>query len=98
LFTELSENEYTIGRAQDCKIKISYLEVEEDVLQTISKIHCKIVKAAPEVYLEDHSFNGTYVNSEKIGRGNRRILRNYDQISLVKPQFRGTCFNEKTVT
>lgn len=84
----LSDDEYTIGRAQDCKIKISYLEVKEDVLYTISKRHCKIVKATPEVYLEDYSFNGTYVNSEIIGRGNRRILKNNDQISLASPQFR----------
>jgi serine/threonine-protein kinase Chk2 len=97
LFTELSEDEYTIGRAHDCKIKISYLEVNASVLQTISKKHCKIVKATPEVYLEDYSFNGTYVNSEKIGRGNKRILKNHDQISLVSPQFRGMCVN-KTVT
>jgi len=97
LFTELSDSEYTIGRAQECKIKISYLEVTEEVLQTISKKHCKIVKATPEVYLEDLSFNGTYVNSEKIGRGKKRILKNNDQISLVSPQFKGMCVN-KTVT
>ena len=89
MFTELSEDEYTIGRAPDCKIKISYLEVTEDVLQTISKKHCKIVKATPEVYLEDYSVNGTFVNNEKIGRGKKRILKNCDQISLVSPQFRG---------
>jgi serine/threonine-protein kinase Chk2 len=97
LFTELVENECTIGRAQECTIKISYLEVKEDVLQTISKKHCKIVKETSEVYLEDLSFNGTYVNNEKIGKGNRRILGNNDQISLVSPQFRGMCVN-KTVT
>jgi serine/threonine-protein kinase Chk2 len=87
---DLSDNEYTIGRAQDCNITISYLEVREDVLHTISKRHCKIVKATPEVYLEDYSFNGTFVNSEKIGKGNRRILKNNDQISLALPQFKGT--------
>jgi len=94
LFTELSENEYTIGRAQECKIKITYLEVKETVLGTISKKHCKIVKAAPEVYLEDLSFNGTYVNNEKIGKGKKRILKNNDQISLVSPQFRGIYINK----
>jgi len=47
--------------------------------------------------LEDLSFNGTYVNSEKIGKGKKRILKNNDQISLVSPEFRGMCVN-KTVT
>jgi serine/threonine-protein kinase Chk2 len=93
LYAELSEDEYTIGRAHDCKIKISHLEVKEPILLTISKVHCKIVKAMPEVYLEDYSSNGTYVNSEKIGRGNKRILKNHDQISLVVPHFRGLCVN-----
>ncbi|PNF41023.1 hypothetical protein B7P43_G08824 [Cryptotermes secundus] len=85
---DLSDDEYTIGRAQDCNITISYLEVKEDVLQTISKRHCKIIKVTPEVYLEDYSSNGTYVNSEKIGKGNRRILKNNDQISLAWPHFK----------
>jgi serine/threonine-protein kinase Chk2 len=88
--TDLSDNEYTIGRAQDCNITISYLEVKEDVLHTISKRHCKIVRVTPEVYLEDYSSNGTYVNSEKVGKGNRRILKNNDQISLAWPHFKGT--------
>ncbi|KDQ97283.1 serine/threonine-protein kinase Chk2 [Zootermopsis nevadensis] len=90
---DLSDNEYTIGRAQDCSITISYLEVREDVLQTISKQHCRIVRTevssgTPEVYLEDYSSNGTYVNSEKIGKGNKRILKNNDHISLASPQFK----------
>ena len=97
MFTELSEDEYTIGRSHKCNIKISYSEVKEDVLQTISKRHCRIVKATSEVYLEDYSFNGTYVNSEKIGRGNRKILKHNDQISLVSPEFRGKCFNKETI-
>jgi serine/threonine-protein kinase Chk2 len=42
------------------------------------------------VYLEDYSSNGTYVNSEKIGKGNKRILKNNDQIALASPQFKGT--------
>lgn len=85
---DLCDNEYTIGRAEECNITITYLEVKEDVLLAISKRHCKIIKATPEVYLEDYSSNGTYVNSEKIGKGRRRILKNNDQISLVLPKFK----------
>jgi pSer/pThr/pTyr-binding forkhead associated (FHA) protein len=97
LFTELSVNEYTIGGAQECKIKISCLEVAVAIPQTISKKHCKIVKATPEVYLEDLSFNGMYVNSEKLEKARRELKKNNDPISLVSPDFRGMCFN-KTVT
>lgn len=70
------------------------MEVREDILHTISKRHCKIVKAdilsaTSEVYLEDYSSNGTYVNSEKVGKGKKRILKNNDQISLASPHFKG---------
>lgn len=65
------------------------------MLQTISKRHCKIVRtdassATREVYLEDYSSNGTYVNGEIIGKGNKRILKNNDHISLASPRFKGT--------
>jgi pSer/pThr/pTyr-binding forkhead associated (FHA) protein len=68
---------------------VTLLQVTEDVLQTISRNHCKIVKGTPGVYLEDYSSNGTFVNGENIGKGRKRILSNGDEISLVSPQFRG---------
>jgi hypothetical protein len=94
LFTELAEDEYTIGRGDNCKIKITLAEVNETILQSVSREHCRIVRTASEVYLEDHSSNGTYVNFEKIGKDNKRILKNHDQISLVVPEIRGMCVNE----
>jgi serine/threonine-protein kinase Chk2 len=97
LFTELSENEYIIGRADYCNVQITDSVVKEPLLQTISKKHCRIVKTMSGVYLEDYSSSGTYVNSEKIGKGNKRILKNSDQISLVVPHFKGLCVN-RTVT
>ena len=93
MFTELTENEYIIGRGEECNIKFTFSQVTE----AISRKHCKFVKTALEVYLEDISFNGTYVNGEKIGRRKRIILKNNDQISLASPHFRGMCVN-KTVT
>ncbi|KAJ9599094.1 hypothetical protein L9F63_010431, partial [Diploptera punctata] len=93
LSLDLSEDEYIVGRSDICSIKISKNEVNEKVLNTISKLHCKILKidaspGIPEVYLEDLSFNGTFVNGEKVGKSKRRILKNNDQISLASPQFK----------
>jgi len=82
---------------RNAKIKITHLEIKEAVLQTISNKQCRILKGTPEVYLEDLSFNGTFINGEIIGRGNKRILQNNDQISIISPHFRGICIN-KTVT
>jgi Uncharacterized conserved protein, contains FHA domain len=91
----LSEDEYTIGRANKCSILISNNEVKESVLNTISKSHCTIIKVHAthdEVYLLDLSSNGTFINGEKVGKGKKRILKNNDQISLASPQFKGLYF------
>jgi hypothetical protein len=39
----------------------------------------------PQVWLEDCSVNGTYVNAQKIGRGNKVRLCHGDKIGLLKP-------------
>lgn len=39
----------------------------------------------PQVWLEDCSVNGTYVNAQKIGRGNKVRLSHGDKIGLLKP-------------
>ncbi|MEE4247160.1 MAG: FHA domain-containing protein [Kangiellaceae bacterium] len=38
------------------------------------------------VELEDTSSNGTFVNGEKVGRGNRRTLASGDEITLLRHQ------------
>ena len=86
-----------IGRAQECKIKITHLEVKEVNLQTVSNKQCRILKGTPEVSLEDLSYNGTYNNGEIIGKGSKRILQNNDQISIISPHFRGMCINKTVI-
>jgi len=97
LFTELTENEYAIGRGEECTVRFTPSEITEADLELISRTHCKISKTPTEVYLEDFSRNGTYVNRKKVRRHKRIILKNNDEISLGSPEFRGICVN-KTVT
>ncbi|PSN46894.1 hypothetical protein C0J52_17562 [Blattella germanica] len=90
---DLTEEEYTVGRSNKCSVIFTNNEVKESVLSTISKLHFRIIKEQPskgitEVYLEDFSSNGTFVNNENVGKGKRRILRNNDQISLASPQYK----------
>eukprot|EP00736_Rhodelphis_marinus_P010757 Rmarinus@m.21704 len=78
------------GRHKDCDFRFQCNAV-------ISGKHCRIYKVAMEipggrgnktedvVYVEDLSMNGTYVNGQKLGRGNRRVLSSQDEIALVKP-------------
>lgn len=55
-------------------------------LGTLSRVHCKIFSLGREVFLEDLSSNGTFVNGKSVGKKNRRILRHFDVISLINPQ------------
>ncbi|XP_049776151.1 ovarian-specific serine/threonine-protein kinase Lok-like [Schistocerca cancellata] len=89
---ELTKDEYTVGRLPNCDVTITEREVKKEVLTTISKLHFKIRKTkvgdAQAVYLEDCSFNGTFVNGEKIGKGRVIVLQSNDQISLAAAPFR----------
>ena len=55
-------------------------------LPYISGVHCIIRRENNRVELEDRSSNGTYINDDKVGKGNKRELRNLDVITLFRPQ------------
>ncbi|XP_026462635.1 ovarian-specific serine/threonine-protein kinase Lok-like [Ctenocephalides felis] len=56
-------------------------------LQFISRTHFKLKRDSRNspFYLEDFSRNGTFINGEKVGKGNRRILQNEDVIAIDHP-------------
>lgn len=49
----------------------------------ISKVHCSLLLDGGQIVIEDHSVNGTYVNSERVTT--RRVLSPGDTIFLVIP-------------
>jgi len=51
----------------------------------ISSKHCRVYVKENEVFVEDESSNGTFVNGEKIGLGNTKKLVHGDQLSLAAP-------------
>ena len=82
-----------------CSIGRSY---ENDILledAKISKIHCKITRASVGQYMiQDFSSNGTYIDDDKIGKGQSRRLHPGDKIYLLfyakvpKVEIRGYVF------
>ena len=52
---------------------------------TISSVHCKLHLRNGEVLVEDCSANGTYINGQKIGKGQTALVREDDSFSLLKP-------------
>ncbi|KAL9558113.1 hypothetical protein MBANPS3_001062 [Mucor bainieri] len=75
---------YLLGRKKDADIHFDQNE--------ISKKHCLIYMETGStgkakgirIFLEDFSFNGTYVNGNLIGHKNRVMLRNKDEIQLYQ--------------
>ena len=88
---DLTTPEALVGRKDGCLEKISD--------NTISSVHCRITiiqlsddalddddaRSNLEVWLEDSSANGTFVNAQKVGKGNRVRLSQNDEIGLIKP-------------
>ena len=51
----------------------------------ISSRHAKFVRKNGEPVLADSSTNGTWVNGERLGKGNERILKTGDTIAFINP-------------
>lgn len=94
--SEMVKNEYLIGRAPHCDL-IFGKGLSEDFLLYISKEHFRVKRVLVSnsnendyaVHLTDLSFNGTFLNGRRIGKGQSSILENNDEISLAFPNFKG---------
>ena len=68
--------------------KMSFVEVCDT---RVSRLHCTIRLEAPpgssaglQAVLEDHSSNGTYINDEKVQKGEAVPLSSGSKVSLVR--------------
>lgn len=78
-----------MGRAINCDVTITEKVVKK--IQFISTNHFRLYRNIDEGlnYLEDLSLNGTFVNNKKVGKKQRVVLQNNDQISLAFPSLKG---------
>eukprot|EP00904_Undaria_pinnatifida_P009768 jgi/Undpi1/5921/HiC_scaffold_2.g01195.m1 len=78
-------NEVTLGRGKVCEVQVS----DQRVSSKHCRIYCEVVSGhlgGMEVYVEDMSANGTWINQDmKLVRGQRRLLHSGDEISLLNP-------------
>lgn len=75
----LGETPVTVGRRPNCTI------VLDDIRISGSHVHFKAGGRADAVLVEDTSANGTFVNGRRLTKGEPRMLRDGDVISLVTP-------------
>ena len=51
----------------------------------LSRVHCKVFSLGRDVFLNDISSNGTFLNGKLLGKGKQKVLRSGDTICLVNP-------------
>jgi len=87
--TFITKDLFTIGRAPTNDLQI--------LNGKISGIHCTIFKthigSNTEFFIEDNSSNGTYLNEKKLERGIKAVLRNGDEVVLLKHENGYSFFN-----
>ncbi|XP_013101371.1 ovarian-specific serine/threonine-protein kinase Lok isoform X2 [Stomoxys calcitrans] len=95
---DLNNESFTAGRGENNDLMLTTSDLPEKILCRISKVHFIIKRAncdlSNPVYIEDHSRNGTFVNSERVGTNSRRILQNDDIISLSHPTYKAFVFKD----
>lgn len=80
---------FTVGRATSCDLIFSSENFSPNMLRIVSKRHFTISREqnddACTIYLQDTSYNGTFVNGTLVGRGKRIMLQTDDEISIGHP-------------
>ncbi|KPI88910.1 putative protein kinase [Leptomonas seymouri] len=51
----------------------------------VSRLHCVLSVLGDEVFVHDNSFNGTFINGKRVGRGRCSVLHPQDTISFMNP-------------
>ncbi|XP_044728383.1 ovarian-specific serine/threonine-protein kinase Lok [Chrysoperla carnea] len=89
---DLVNSTFTLGRSIDCDIVLNGQNITPNILKIVSKRHFKIyredVDQSTIMYLEDCSYNGTFINGQRVGKGKKVILQNGDEISIGHPSVR----------
>ncbi|XP_059620598.1 ovarian-specific serine/threonine-protein kinase Lok-like [Phlebotomus argentipes] len=94
-FHDLFDEEWSVGREgahSSClSFTITKCEMPQGELLKLSKVHFVIRRDLRHPFnppiLEDRSTNGTFLEASRVGKGQSRVLRNGDFISVLTPKF-----------
>ncbi|CAM42197.1 putative protein kinase [Leishmania braziliensis MHOM/BR/75/M2904] len=67
-----------IGRDPDCCDLVL-------PLNAVSRLHCVLSVLGNDVFVHDNSFNGTFINGRRVGRGRCSVLHPRDKLSFLNP-------------
>ncbi|CAH0715605.1 unnamed protein product, partial [Brenthis ino] len=86
-YYDLIQPEFTLGRALTSTFVMKTDIIKENIIKNVSKQHFVIRRDLSETLspaiITDLSHNGTFINGEKIGKGNSRVLDDNDVISVT---------------
>ncbi|GET88866.1 protein kinase, putative [Leishmania tarentolae] len=54
-------------------------------LNAVSRLHCVLSVLGDDVFVHDNSFNGTFINGRRVGRGRCSVLHPRDTLSFLNP-------------
>jgi pSer/pThr/pTyr-binding forkhead associated (FHA) protein len=85
---------------ENAKIRVGRSKNEKNIYlidnKLVSGVHLEInILSKNTIEIIDKSSNGTYINNEKIGNGNKRILKNGDFIYLIESECKKFLFQQK---
>ncbi|CAC9490878.1 putative protein kinase [Leishmania infantum JPCM5] len=52
---------------------------------SVSRLHCVLSVLGDDVFVHDNSFNGTFINGRRVGRGRCSVLHPRDTLSFLNP-------------
>ncbi|XP_064620238.1 serine/threonine-protein kinase Chk2-like [Lineus longissimus] len=97
LSVDCMKDTHSFGRGESCDYCFtSACTKQKNVFSAYSKVHFQLTREKTStgvyVFLEDLSSNGTFVNGEKVGKGNKQVLNNNDEIALAFKKNRAFVF------
>ncbi|KAM3965326.1 cell cycle checkpoint kinase 2 [Aphomia sociella] len=97
-YYDLIPAEFTLGRALNCTYVMKREMINDNIIKNVSKRHFILKRDLSEplspAIMTDLSYNGTFVNGIKIGKGNSRILDDNDVISVTHPSMKLFVFKD----
>lgn len=87
-YIDLTKEKYTFGRCDECDYCFDSPEFRQhSTFASYSKIHFSLIREKTSTgtftFLEDLSSNGTFINGIKVGKNNKQVLTNNDEICLI---------------
>uniref|UniRef100_A0A8C4QII9 non-specific serine/threonine protein kinase n=1 Tax=Eptatretus burgeri TaxID=7764 RepID=A0A8C4QII9_EPTBU len=78
-FADCFASEIWVGRSSSCQVTLPHKSFKD-----VSKKHCRIFLSSGIPFIEDRSFNGTWLNNERLVHGQPKLIEDNSSLALCK--------------